>query len=398
MQHQRTDATSHLRPKATSHLRPNASSEHRSAAQPTRRTTRAASLGIAAALVGALAAPAFAAPAGAPSSPGYTDTVRDGAVDAVVLVDPQARGAHSAAGSLPPRPVIGVRRGAPTSPTLAKLDRQLAAAKVSAAKAGAAQVRAQRAAAALARSAQRASATARTARQRAHAAKLARQAAAAAKAARMADAKARSARSLVSALKKTIDTINRVNRRKPAPTTPATPPTPTRPTAPTKPPTPTRPPAPVTTAGCDTLAATFRPVQVSWHWQVSCVDAFPGITVEAGFMVLGLTRYDGTQNLAQVMVLRSLTGRQLTATLAHELAHAYSITSMTSTQRAFFVNRLRAARLTTATDFFQQSVSYDRMPAEIWARTQATCLGYPAPDSGFTEASCADVVATQAAR
>ena len=154
----------------------------------------------------------------------------------------------------------------------------------------------------------------------------------------------------------------------------------------------------MTTAGCDTLAATFRPVQVSWHWQVSCVDAFPGITVEPGFMVLGLTRYDGTQNLAQVMVLRSLTGRQLTATLAHELAHAYSITSMNSTQRAFFVNRLRAARLTTATDFFQQSVSYDRMPAEIWARTQATCLGYPAPDSGFTEASCADVVATQAAR
>ncbi len=323
MQHQRTDATSHLRPKATSHLRPNASSEHRSAAQPTRRTTRAASLGIAAALVGALAAPAFAAPAGAPSSPGYADTVRDGAVDAVVLVDPQARGAHSAAGSLAPRPVVGAHRSTPTSATLAKLDRQLAAAKVSAAKAGAAQVRAQRAAAALARSAQRASVTARTARQRAHAGKLARQAAAAAKAARMADAKARSARSLVSALKKTIDTINRVNRRKPAPTTPttpATPPTPTRPTAPTKPPTPTRPPAPVTTAGCDTLAATFRPVQVSWHWQVSCVDAFPGITVEAGFMVLGLTRYDGTQNLAQVMVLRSLTGRQLTATVLRQPA------------------------------------------------------------------------------
>jgi hypothetical protein len=138
---------------------------------------------------------------------------------------------------------------------------------------------------------------------------------------------------------------------------------------------------------------------VTSNWRVSCVGSFPGISVGAGYTVLGLTRYDTGQGIADVMVLRTLTGAQLTATFAHELSHAYSITSMNSTQRAAFVTRIRTARLTTATEFFPQNDDdYDGMPAEIWARTQARCVGYGAPKKTFTEATCPDVDAAIAIR
>lgn len=361
----------------------------------------------AAALVGAFVVPAAAAsaaPAGGSGTPDQqlpavsvayasVDTNRDGDVDKIVLVDPSTIGAHpstsGSAGSTAGRSSV--------SPTLAKLTKQLAAAKVAAAKAARANVKAQRAAATLARTAKKASATARTARQRAYARQVAKKAAVAARVATVANAKSKAAANLVKSLKKAIDRLNRASAPTPTTNTPVpttNTPTPTDTSTPAPAPTPTT--APVSGASCDSLAPSFRPIQVTSDWQVSCVDSFPGVTIEAGYTVLGLTRYDTGQGLAQVMILRSQSANQLTATFAHELAHAYSITSMTYAQRSLFVNRIRTAGLTTATDFFSQSVSYDTMPAEIWARTQASCVGYPAPYSSFTEATCPDVRAATA--
>lgn len=319
----------------------------------------------------------------------YVDTNRDGRIDKVVLVDHNVAGSHLSTGT----GAASTAKGAATRvapPAVAKLTKQLAAAKLAAAKATAAKVKAQRTAAVLAKAAKVASAKARTARQRAYARQLAKKAAVAARVATTANARAKAAASLVNTLKKSIDKINRVANT----TTPTT-------NAP-KPATPVTPPAnaPVTTVqttGCDNLAATFRPVPVTSQWEVSCVNSFPGVSTEPGYTVLGLTRFDSGAGVAKVMVLRSQSAAQLPATFAHELAHAYSITSMNSSQRAVFVSRIRAASLTSANDFFSQSVSYDAMPAEIWARTQASCVGYPAPKSPFTEANCSDVEAAKRA-
>ncbi len=379
--------------------------------QTYRRTTPKAAL-VGATLAGVLVVPLAGAstqPAGpvvefgTPAPPvaaafASVDTNRDGGIDKIVLVDPSTMGSHRSAGAS--ASTAGTARRPAVSPSLAKLTKQLAAAKVAAAKAAAANVKAQRAAATLARAAKTASATARTARQRTYARQLARKAVVAARVAKVASTKSKAAASLVKTLKKAIDRVNRVGvpaptTNTPTPTTNAPTPTANTPKPPTDAPAPTPAPTPVpvSSASCDSIVATFRPIPVSSNWQVSCVDSFPGVTSEAGYTVLGLTRYDTSQGLAQVMILRSQAANQLSATLAHELAHAYSITSMTYAQRSVFLNRIRTAGLTTATDFFSQSVSYDTMPAEIWARTQASCVGYPAPYSTFTEAKCTDVQA-----
>lgn len=341
----------------------------------------------------------------------YVDTNRDGAIDKIEFVDPSTIGAHPST-SAPAGSTAGAAGRSAVSPTLAKLTRQLAAAKAAAAKAARANAKAQRTAATLARNAHRASATARTARQRAYARQLTKKAAVAARVARVASAQSRAADSLVRTLKKAIDRLNRAgsptttkpapvprtpapNPKPPAPTPKPPAPTPTTPT-PTDTPTPTRTTAPIGGTSCDSLVATFRPITVTSEWRVSCVDSFPGVSVQPGYVVLGLTRYDTGQGLAQVMILRSQAANQLTATFAHELAHAFSITSMTYAQRSVFLGRIRTAGLTNATDFFSQVVSYDTMPAEIWARTQASCAGYPAPYSSFVEATCTDVQASMA--
>ncbi|MBK7721412.1 MAG: hypothetical protein IPI32_04065 [Austwickia sp.] len=300
---------------------------------------------------------------------------------------------------------------APT-PTIATLTKQLNAAKIAAAKADAAYAKAQATAKALAKAATMAATQARTSAQRARARVLIARAAAAAKQAAAAKVSAKASATAVDALKKTIDTINRAADPKPVTPTdpsPVAPVKPAEPTAPVNPVSPVNPapvtpdPAPVvppvTSSDCESLAQTFRPITVTSNWRVSCVDSFPGISVGAGYTVLGLTRYDTGQGIADVMVLRTLTGAQLTATFAHELSHAYSITSMNSTQRAAFVTRIRTASLTTATEFFPQNDDdYDGMPAEIWARTQARCVGYGAPKKPFTEATCPDVDAAIAIR
>ncbi len=401
----RTDATPH----AESAIAP--------LTHPRRRTSVVAAL----ALVGAFGVQ-VASPAGAaPLSPGrpvpalsvtysYVDSNGDGAVDKIELVDPATiSGSPAAPSGGASRPVAGVTSGRTASAaTIAKLTKQLAVAKKNAAAARTAYVKAQRAAATLDRNAKKATTSARTARQRAAARQLTRRAATAAKVARTARVKSNAAAALVTnltnalnKLTKPVKPVKPVTKPAPKPVNPAPKPVNPAPTpAPTPAPVPSSPPnRTISLSGttCESMIAGPRPIAVTSEWKLSCVNSFPGVVVEPGYQVLGLTRYDSSRGIADVMVLRNQGLEQMRATLVHELAHAYSITTMRESQRAFFVNRLRAAGKTTATSFFSQSVSYNAMPAEIWARTQATCVGYPAPNSPFTEVTCADVNAALAA-
>jgi hypothetical protein len=72
----------------------------------------------------------------------------------------------------------------------------------------------------------------------------------------------------------------------------------------------------------------------------------------------------------------------VTNTLAHELAHAYSLDRLTSTQRAYFARRL------SEPSFF--GGSYWATPAEAWANNQARCAGYyqGAPGVQYRYVSC----------
>lgn len=359
-------------------------------------------------LVGTLSLPAlsssFAAPptpdaSQTPSSPAahepviatfaHLDSNRDRVPDRVVLVDPSAPASSSIRTKSP------AASGKPTraqARLIAQLTAKLAAAKRYAAQTSAAYAKAQRNATVAARAARVAAKSAKNSRQRARARTLARRAAASAKTARHARLKARAASRQVAALTASLNKVKRaVTPVKPAPK-----PVPRPAPKPAPKPAPVTNP-PVSNVTCDGLARTFRPVPVSSQWKVSCVNSFPGYPVAAGYRVLGLTRFDSTQGIAEVLVLRGLDAAQLRATFAHELAHAYSITTLRESQRTFFVNRIRRAGLTTTSDFFSTSVDYDASPAEIWARTQATCVGYPAIPKLFTEAGCADINATKAA-
>ncbi len=83
-----------------------------------------------------------------------------------------------------------------------------------------------------------------------------------------------------------------------------------------------------------------------------------------------------------VTIRSDLTGDVLKAVIAHELSHAWSYSELSADTRERF------ARYTGVSSW--GGGTYNTMPAEVWARTQATCVGYP---DGFArkQVTCADI-------
>ncbi|GMA38631.1 hypothetical protein [Mobilicoccus caccae] len=120
------------------------------------------------------------------------------------------------------------------------------------------------------------------------------------------------------------------------------------------------------------------------------MDSRYTISCAAGFdesQTLGLTTtwvgYDSGEFVKGTVEIRSdLTGNLLRAVIAHELGHAWSYAYMSSGQRQQFASYL-GMRSWSGGD-------YNTMPAEVWARTQATCAGWP---DGFNrkQITCAEL-------
>ena len=72
----------------------------------------------------------------------------------------------------------------------------------------------------------------------------------------------------------------------------------------------------------------------------------------------------------------------LKAVIAHELSHAWSYSQLSSATRQDF------ARFTGVSAW--DGGDYNSMPAEVWARTQATCVGYP-DGYGRKQVTCSDI-------
>lgn len=114
----------------------------------------------------------------------------------------------------------------------------------------------------------------------------------------------------------------------------------------------------MTAAHCAAVSKT-RPVYSAPGWTVKCVLQISGWPSN----VIGLTIPSSRTILLRVNQVN------VTNTLAHELAHAYSVDRLTNAQRAYFSRRL------SEPGFFFGS-SYFSSPAESWANNQARCAGY----------------------
>lgn len=117
-------------------------------------------------------------------------------------------------------------------------------------------------------------------------------------------------------------------------------------------------------------------------------------------MTLGLTRTfiydDGLETVASgtVQIVRKPDLAIVKMVIAHEFAHAYSYTDLSRNQRLWFVSELGKLDpyVNVAAGF--NGSSYERMPAEQWARGQGACVGYRDP-YGRPEASCTLIEATK---
>ncbi len=157
-------------------------------------------------------------------------------------------------------------------------------------------------------------------------------------------------------------------------------PTPGLPTpAPTPAPTPVPVPAPVPTANytpptsstgktCAEAVRSFQPIPMHTQYTIKCVSGFDSRDT------LGQTETwteRGTNEFIRgtVAIRSDLKGNLLHAVIAHELGHAWSYAYMSPAQRQGFAQYLGMASF--------GSGDYNTMPAEVWARTQATCVGWP---------------------
>ncbi|GAA1950971.1 hypothetical protein GCM10009798_07870 [Nocardioides panacihumi] len=95
-------------------------------------------------------------------------------------------------------------------------------------------------------------------------------------------------------------------------------------------------------------------------WHVRCVSS---IHVSGLSNVIGLTL-----SRSHLILVDAHRGDPLT-TLAHELAHAFSLDRMSPGLRSRFTRRMGSRSFSTGT-------SWATTPAEIWAFNQARCAGY----------------------
>lgn len=171
---------------------------------------------------------------------------------------------------------------------------------------------------------------------------------------------------------------------RPAPTTSTPTPTSTSPSgSPTVEPLPpsTVTPAPTATtttpAACDAIVGTFRPIPLHEKYTINCVNSL------SDPRALGLTTTrlyeNGTLFDGVIQIVRGKATETTQQVIAHELAHAYSYSYLTPVQRAWFVTELRTTDPLPTSNDFNDPASYEHMPAEQWARGQASCKGYADP-------------------
>lgn len=152
----------------------------------------------------------------------------------------------------------------------------------------------------------------------------------------------------------------------PSPTPPYTPP-------PTYPPTPTyTPEAPRVTPvaeTCEQVVASFKPIPMDSRYTISCAPGF-GSNQTLGVTTTYIGADSGDLIKGTVKIRSDLTGNVLRAVIAHELAHAWSYAHLSSATRDAFAKY-------TGVPSWDSTVGYDASPPEVWARTQATCVGWP---------------------
>lgn len=163
----------------------------------------------------------------------------------------------------------------------------------------------------------------------------------------------------------------------PTPTnTPTNTPPPT--STPTSTPPPTTAPAPVAQS-CEVLVGSFRPIPLPHPYTIGCVNSIQGDSRILGLTSTRIYLDDESVASGSIQIVRGISESMLKTTIAHEIAHAFSYGSLTRTQRSWFVGALRSIDPYVVSNDFNDDTSYDRMPAEQWARGQASCVGYPDP-------------------
>jgi len=137
---------------------------------------------------------------------------------------------------------------------------------------------------------------------------------------------------------------------------------------------------------CDRMLPTFRPIALPEGWRLQCVNKITSrnVITPPGENVIGLT----SPETKIIQIARGLDEKSFKNTATHELAHAYSLGFLSATQRSYFADRLGK------TDFF--TGTYYEMPAEVWAASQAACVGYP--DTKYRTVDCKVLYDTEKTR
>ena len=183
------------------------------------------------------------------------------------------------------------------------------------------------------------------------------------------------------------------------PRTPAPTPVPTPPTDPEPEPAPRTTPPPVAAPApngtppvptspetrreltCAEAIESFRPVPRDPRYTIGCAPSL-GSPDTLGLTETYLTRDTGEFVGGAVTIRSDLTGPLLEAVIAHELSHAWSYAHLDAATRERFARYVGVASWNGG--------DYDSMPAEVWARTQATCVGHP-DGYGRRQVTCADL-------
>jgi len=119
---------------------------------------------------------------------------------------------------------------------------------------------------------------------------------------------------------------------------------------------------------CAEAIASFHPVPRDSRYRISCVRGFD-TSDTLGLTETWVSSTTGEFVEGRVKIRSDLRGPLLRAVIAHELSHAWSYSELTTAQRTAF------AKFTGVSSW--GGGDYNSMPAEVWARTQATCVGYP---------------------
>ncbi len=154
----------------------------------------------------------------------------------------------------------------------------------------------------------------------------------------------------------------------------------------------------MTTESCDTIIGTFRPIPLDSRYTASCVDSLSSDGMTLGLTTTSLYR-DGNETFAggTVKIVRKPDLSLVQEVIAHEFGHAYSYSDLTKAQRDWFVVELGKTDSGVNVPAGFGGSDYTHMPAEQWARGQASCVGY-ADRYRRPTASCSLIEATKAYR